>query len=225
MFKSTAAIVFTLLLHTALIAAAIIGLQSHDEPRIDPPVVMAVQLLPVPVENVPPAQAAPAPVPPPEKTRPKPKPVSKPKPPPKTKPPAAVTPEPTAPEIPFDPKPAPSTAAAAPTPPAAPSAPPAPPAPPAKTGVSIPATYAASNRKPDYPAMSRRYEEQGTVVLRVLVQADGRAGAVEIKSSSGYARLDESARTTVQSWRFHPATSDGKPIAEWYQLSIPFKLQ
>ena len=110
---------------------------------------------------------------------------------------------------------------------APPAAPPAPalPAPPAKTGVSIPATYAASNRKPDYPAMSRRYEEQGTVVLRVLVQADGRAGAVEIKSSSGYARLDESAKATVQTWRFHPATSDGKPIAEWYQLSIPFKLQ
>jgi protein TonB len=29
----------------------------------------------------------------------------------------------------------------------------------------------------------------------------------------------------VQSWRFNPATSDGKPIAEWYQVSIPFKLQ
>ncbi|MDB5727234.1 MAG: fhaB [Noviherbaspirillum sp.] len=73
--------------------------------------------------------------------------------------------------------------------------------------------------------MSRRYEEQGTVVLRVLVKSDGTAGAVEIKSSSGYPLLDESAKATVRTWRFNPATSDGQPIAEWYQVPIPFKLQ
>lgn len=96
---------------------------------------------------------------------------------------------------------------------------------PANASVSIPATYAASNRKPEYPALSRRYEEQGTVVLRVLVRADGVADTVEIKSSSGYPLLDTSARNTVQTWHFHPATREGKPIAEWYQLSIPFTLQ
>lgn len=63
------------------------------------------------------------------------------------------------------------------------------------------------------------------MVLRVLVKADGTAGAVEILTSSGYPLLDESARTTVQTWRFKPATIDGKPVAEWYQVPIPFKLQ
>lgn len=62
-------------------------------------------------------------------------------------------------------------------------------------------------------------------MLRVLVNADGTAGAVEIRNSSGYPLLDESAKSTVQTWRFKPATVDGKPVAEWYQLSIPFTLQ
>lgn len=62
-------------------------------------------------------------------------------------------------------------------------------------------------------------------MLRVLVKADGTTGMVEIKASSGYPLLDESARRAVQGWRFNPATIDGKPIAEWYQLAVPFTLQ
>ncbi len=95
----------------------------------------------------------------------------------------------------------------------------------AKTSVTIPANYAASNRKPNYPKLSRDFDEQGTVVLRVLVQSDGSAGEVQIRKSSGHELLDESARTAVRNWRFNPATSDGKAIAEWYQISIPFTLQ
>lgn len=95
----------------------------------------------------------------------------------------------------------------------------------AKTSVSIPASYAASNRKPDYPKLSQRFGEQGTTVLRVLVQSDGSAGEVQIKKSSGYELLDASARTALRSWRFNPATSDGKAIAEWYEIPIPFTLE
>lgn len=62
------------------------------------------------------------------------------------------------------------------------------------------------------------------MVLRVLVQADGTAGTVEVAQSSGYPLLDESARSTVRHWRFHPATVDGKPVAEWYRVPIPFTL-
>lgn len=94
---------------------------------------------------------------------------------------------------------------------------------PVKTGASE-AAYAASNRKPPYPRLSRSNNEQGTVVLRVLVKADGTAGQVEIKASSGYPLLDKSASQTVQAWRFNPATVNGKAVDEWYEVPIPFKL-
>ena len=76
-----------------------------------------------------------------------------------------------------------------------------------------------------YSRLSRRLREQGRVVLRVLVKSDGSAGSVEVKSSSGFPRLDQSAIDAVKSWRFNPATLDGKPVDEWYQVPIPFKLQ
>ncbi len=97
-------------------------------------------------------------------------------------------------------------------------------APVVKTGISISASYAKTNQKPDYPTQSRRLNEEGTVVLTVLVLADGKAGMVEVKSSSGYPMLDQSAKDAVKQWHFNPATIDGKPIDESYSLSIPFKL-
>jgi protein TonB len=229
-------ILAALAFHAALIMAGMAAFSGKTTPGPQP--------LPVTVELVPPSvappsqeapQAPPAPLPPPPETKvPRPKPVLKPAPPPapKKKPTlaeelparqadAASESTAKAPSLP-DPGPASSQASSAPTPQ---SPAPPPPTPPVRTGVSISASYAASNRKPLYPATSRRYEEQGTVVLRVQVRADGTAGAVEVKSSSGYPALDDSAKTTVQTWRFNPATSDGKPITEWYELSIPFKLE
>jgi protein TonB len=219
--SSFVAIAATLLLHAALVAAVVAGLSAHQNNPPEP-LPIAVQLLAPPPENQPaePLPAAPSPPPAGESSQPKrvvkPKPVAKPRDAPQAK----------EPDAPLESKPAqPDTSAQPALPAQAAPAPPAPPAPPVKTGVSIPASYAASNREPTYPALSRRYEEQGTVVLRVLVKADGTAGEVQLKSSSGYPLLDKSAISTVQTWRFHPATSDGKPVAEWYQVSIPFKLR
>lgn len=96
---------------------------------------------------------------------------------------------------------------------------------PVKIGVSISASYANSNRKPEYPAMSRRLNEQGTVILKVLVTENGAASMVEVKTSSSYPLLDESARNAVMQWHFNPATIDGKPTSEFYSLAIPFKLE
>ena len=89
--------------------------------------------------------------------------------------------------------------------------------------MDISASYRGSNVAPVYPSLSLKNREQGTVVLRVLVKSDGTAGNVEIKSSSDYPRLDQSAIQAVKAWRFNPATVDGKSIDEWYEVPIIFK--
>ena len=94
-----------------------------------------------------------------------------------------------------------------------------------KTNVSISASYRNSNKKPIMPRMSRRMNEHGTVILRVLVKKDGTAGKIEIKDSSGFLRLDNAAKNAVRNWRFNPATINGNSIDEWYQVPISFKLK
>lgn len=92
------------------------------------------------------------------------------------------------------------------------------------TPVRLTAQYAASNRKPTYPTLARRHGEQGTVILRIYVTVEGKADQAKVQQSSGYPLLDESAISAVRTWRFQPATVSGQPVAEWYQLAIPFKL-
>ncbi len=88
-----------------------------------------------------------------------------------------------------------------------------------------PASLKLGNEKPQYPGMSKRLNEQGTVILRVLVKSDGSVGSINIKSSSGFPRIDKAAEDAVWRWKFNPAVKDGKPIDEWYQVPITMKLQ
>lgn len=82
------------------------------------------------------------------------------------------------------------------------------------------------NPKPPYPRASLERGEQGTVTLRVMVEANGKPSSVELVESSGYPRLDRSALQTVTNkFTFTPATKNGTPIRSSYTFSIIFKLE
>ena len=181
---------------------------------------------PVPPSPVPPPPEPPPPEPPkPKPPKPKVTPKKAPKPTPRPVAPLPVeTDSPTAMSVPpapeVDDKPDPETG-----PPGAPRlpGPPGPPAPPAPPQIVLPSTKAAylNNPRPPYPAMSKRLGETGTVVLRVLVGADGTAKDVRIHKSSGFERLDIAAQEAVRKWRFVPGTKDGVPSDLWF--NIPWK--
>lgn len=77
---------------------------------------------------------------------------------------------------------------------------------------------------PVYPPASKQAREQGTVVLRVLVDASGAPQRVEIAKSSGHARLDMAARASVLRARFRPVLRDGAAIPAWGLVPIAFRL-
>jgi periplasmic protein TonB len=81
-----------------------------------------------------------------------------------------------------------------------------------------------NNPAPVYPGMSRRMGEQGTAVLRVFINTEGRADKAEIRTSSGYNRLDEAALDTVKRWRYVPGKRAGVPEAMWFNVPIRFVL-
>jgi protein TonB len=82
----------------------------------------------------------------------------------------------------------------------------------------------ATPLRPRYPAASVRAHEEGTVVLRVLVDAAGAPQRVEIAKSSGHARLDEAARESIMAARFRPVLRDGEATPAWGLVPIAFRL-
>ena len=81
-----------------------------------------------------------------------------------------------------------------------------------------------NNPAPVYPNMSRRLREVGVVELRVRVSAGGEPLEIQLAKSSGYARLDESARTAVQKWKFQPAMRNGNAVEAWVRVPLEFSL-
>lgn len=81
------------------------------------------------------------------------------------------------------------------------------------------------NPKPGYPSLSRRLSEQGTVLLRVFVNAMGDATRVDLKESSGFPRLDKAALDAVEGWKFVPAKKGDRAIAAWVVVPIKFSLK
>lgn len=81
------------------------------------------------------------------------------------------------------------------------------------------------NPAPAYPPLAKRMGEEGKVVLRVQVTPQGNAESIEIKTSSGSQRLDDSALKTVRSWKFIPAKRGDTPVASSVLVPIIFKLE
>jgi protein TonB len=129
-----------------------------------------------------------------------------------------------------DTRPAPDAPAAVVTPqepaapvaaPVAPAAPAAPPAPSAAPKVQLPLSSAdyLQNPKPAYPPLSRRLGEQGQVIVRVMVGADGVPQSAEVRKSSGFERLDQAALATALKWRYVPGKRGG--VAEAMPVNVP----
>lgn len=217
------------------LALAVI-LHSVDTPPLAPVTTIEVALIapPAPAPVSPPKVVEAPKPPPPAPKPPEPKPVVRPSPPKPVAKPAprpAPAPSPTAISEPKEEAPAPVETAPAPVAEAAPPAAPVKAAP--GPVVAAPAPIVAArfdaayldNPAPRYPRLSRRIGEQGKVLLRVLVTADGLAGEVRLQQSSGHSRLDEAARSAVSQWRFEPARQGDRPIANWVIVPIEFKLE
>lgn len=78
---------------------------------------------------------------------------------------------------------------------------------------------------PEYPRASLRMRSEGTVLLQVLVDVDGKPLRAEVQTSSGDHRLDAAAREQIlRYWRFRPAMQDGHAVQAIGLVPVEFKL-
>jgi protein TonB len=78
--------------------------------------------------------------------------------------------------------------------------------------------------KVEYPALSRRMGEEGTVIVRLQVGVNGEVMDVRVEKSSGYPRLDAAALSGVRKARFRPGSRGGVPVVMWARQPIRFNL-
>ncbi|QDV82090.1 energy transducer TonB [Planctomycetes bacterium TBK1r] len=82
----------------------------------------------------------------------------------------------------------------------------------------------SSNPPPQYPLDAARNRLEGTVLLRLQVDTDGKVTEVEIIESSGHGSLDQAAVEAVRRWKGQPARRFGRAIASEEVLPVRFRL-
>jgi protein TonB len=76
---------------------------------------------------------------------------------------------------------------------------------------------------PPYSEQARKAKYQGTVVLMIVVDAQGNVRDVQVVKPLGLG-LDEEAVKTVKTWKFKPAQRNGVPVAVRLDVEVTFRL-
>lgn len=99
-----------------------------------------------------------------------------------------------------------------------------PPKPPPVLTEAIPDPRFARDFQPPYPPGEIRSQNEGRVVVRVLIGTDGRVVRVERVSATTDLFYEATLRRALAKWRFKPATRDGVAIETWRQMAVRFTL-
>jgi protein TonB len=88
----------------------------------------------------------------------------------------------------------------------------------------VPASFDAKNCKAEYPKASLMNEEQGTVSMSFLINADGSVAESKLDKTSGFKNLDKAAIKSISACKFKPGTKDGAPAQTWTKVDYAWKL-
>ncbi len=76
---------------------------------------------------------------------------------------------------------------------------------------------------PQYTSQAKRAGIEGTVVLIIQIQTDGRAHNIKVLRRLG-SGLDENAVEAVKQWRFSSGMKNGKPVVAPATIQVNFRL-
>ncbi len=92
-----------------------------------------------------------------------------------------------------------------------------------RVGGGVSAPRVLSSPDPEYSEEARKAKYQGTCVLWLIVDPNGRPRDVKVARSLGMG-LDEKAIEAVRQWKFEPAMKDGRPVAVQINVEVNFRL-
>jgi TonB family protein len=77
---------------------------------------------------------------------------------------------------------------------------------------------------PQYPEAAKRLRAGGDITLRVVVEANGAIGRIEVVTQAPFG-MTEAAVDAVRRWTYRPARVDGQPVAVWKVIRVKFALR
>jgi periplasmic protein TonB len=80
-----------------------------------------------------------------------------------------------------------------------------------------------SNVAPEFPSDMRARGQEGMVILKIVIEEDGRVSAVKVMR--GEEPFVGAAVAAVKTWRYSPALVAGQPTAVFRIVKIPFRLK
>ncbi len=81
-----------------------------------------------------------------------------------------------------------------------------------------------SGSPPVYTVEARKDRVTGVVILEAVIDEQG--NVTDVKVLKGLpAGLDQAAVKAVESWKFNPATLDGRPVPVYYTLTVNFTME
>jgi TonB family protein len=92
-----------------------------------------------------------------------------------------------------------------------------------KVGGGISAPQAIATPDPEYTEEARNAKTQGTVILWLIVDDQGKPRDIRIVRGLGFG-LDARAIDAVKQWKFEPAMKDGHPVNVQISVEVGFKL-
>jgi TonB family protein len=76
---------------------------------------------------------------------------------------------------------------------------------------------------PEYTDNARKKKINGTVLVAMIVTQEGTVRDAKVVKSLEKG-LDQQALATVSTWKFEPATKDGKPVAVHLNIDVSFHI-
>jgi protein TonB len=92
------------------------------------------------------------------------------------------------------------------------------------TAADVAASLDVKSCKAEYPKASLLNEEQGTVAMAFLVNAEGKVVESKVEKTSGFKNLDTAAVKSLSACKFKPGTKDGKADQTWAKVEYKWAL-
>lgn len=92
-----------------------------------------------------------------------------------------------------------------------------------KVGGDVRAPRTISTPDPSYTEVARQAGYQGTSVLWLIVDAEGKVRDLKVAKALGLG-LDDQAVESVRTWKFEPAKRGGTPVAVQINVEVSFRL-